>query len=350
MDRIQPTRWFRPTILVAFCAALVLAPPGTGWAGGKNPSKEALRFAAEMARKGNWREALFRWEKVADTTPDNPRLWNNLAVASEALGLLDDAAQYYEKSLALQGLDQRVIENHRRFLRFRELLGGNDGVAEDDGAVYVAQPDSKGAKKGKIFRVPVDLPVPPAMSLEGMESILVASFLAPDTRLLNVNRELVKFLRGEFRQHTELEVLDVVPPPSIPEQSLGDLLANAEFWKYLSKEYEADLIVSGIVDYDRTDASSFQDVDVISPRTGQKVRQGVFVEQEEFFYELHVFFVRGKTGEILHRERFRRSMLFRGASNDPIAAFYELSESIAMDVMGAVSTRVRRDSRIIFKG
>ena len=350
MDRTWPLRWFRPTILGLLCAALLLGASGTRLTAGKNPSKKALTFAAEMARKGNWREALFRWEKIAADTTDNPRLWNNLAVASEALGLLDDAAGYYEKSLALQALDQRVIENHSRFLRFRELVGRNDEPTDDEGEVYLAQPDAKGTKKGKSYRVPIDLPVPPAMSLEGMESILVASFIAPDTSLLNVNRELVKFLRGEFRQHTELDVLDVVPPPAIPEQSLEDLLANAEFWKYLSREYEADLIVSGIVDYDRTDASTFQDVDVISPRTGQKVRQGMFVEQEEFFYELHVFFVDGKSGEILHRERFRRSMLFRGTSNDPIAAFYELSESIAIDVMGAVSTRLQRDSRIIFKG
>ena len=62
------------------------------------------------------------------------------------------------------------------------------------------------------------------------------------------------------------------------------LLANREFWQYLSREHGADLIVSGVVTYGRADVSGFRDVDVVSSRTGQKVREMRFVEQEEFSY------------------------------------------------------------------
>jgi hypothetical protein len=40
---------------------------------------------------------------------------------------------------------------------------------------------------------------------------------------------------------------------------------------------------------------------------------------------------------------------FRGLSNDPLHAFYELSESLGDDIVSVVSTRMRAESRAIFK-
>jgi len=135
----------------------------------------------------------------------------------------------------------------------------------------------------------------------------------------------------------------------VPEQLFSDLIANREFWKYLGREYGADVIVSGVMLYDRRDASGFRDVDVVSPTTGQKVRQSQFVEEERFGYELDIIFVDGATGELLFRDRLQRSARFRGTQNDPITAFYELSESIAPDLLAIVKPRSREDVRFVFK-
>jgi hypothetical protein len=40
---------------------------------------------------------------------------------------------------------------------------------------------------------------------------------------------------------------------------------------------------------------------------------------------------------------------YRGLMNDPLHAFYELGESLGEDIVGAVSTRMRVESRMIFK-
>jgi hypothetical protein len=128
-----------------------------------------------------------------------------------------------------------------------------------------------------------------------------------------------------------------------------DLLANSDFWKHLSREHGADLIIWGVVKYSREDFSGFEDVDYVSPPTGQKVRQNKFVERERFHYELEVFFMDGPSGELLHRERLNRSLVFRGQMNDPITAFYELNESIAADVLAVVTTRRRQETRFVFR-
>jgi hypothetical protein len=152
-----------------------------------------------------------------------------------------------------------------------------------------------------------------------------------------------------LNKHTELDVLDVVPPPAIPEQRIPDLLANSEFWKYLSREHDADLIIWGVVIYSREDVSGFEDVDYVSQQTGQKTRQTQFVEREQFDYELEVFFMDGLAGKLLYRDRLRRSLVFRGQLNDPITAFYELNESMASDVLAVVTSRRRQESRFVFR-
>jgi len=325
--------------------------PVTTALGGKAELKQILRFAADMAQSGNWREARYRWETADREQPDNPRVLNNLAVASEALGETDQARAYYDRALALSDDDERIRDNRNRFLRTLEQRAAQDegGPAEEDPAPAPGGPATRSEKKGKPLRVTVSIPLPPRLELDGLNSVLVASFRAPESSMLDISREIVRFLRSEFRKHTGLEVRDVVPPPAIPEQTVEDLLANHEFWRHLSREYEADLIVSGVARFGRRDASSYQDVDIISPTTGQKIRQTQFVEQEEFSYDLDVFFIDGATRALLFRDRMKRAVIFRGEMNDPITAFYELSESIAGDVLAVVAPRRRIEPRVVFK-
>ena len=336
------------TILTACLLPLLAAPVASA----QDSYVATMRFAADMAKRGNWREAKFRWELVARNEPENPKILNNLAVALEALGDADAARAAYEKALSFAKRDTVIGTNLGRAVRFWNKVGetGDATAATYDTRGYVPgdPEDLSNKKKGKSFKVTVKLPVPAQLELDG-QRVLVASFLTRESDLLDINRELVRFIRSEFRKHTQLEVLPVVPPPAVPEQTIDDLIANTEFWKYLGREYEADVLVSGIMQYDRKDASGFRDVDIISPTTGQKVRQSRFVEQERFMYELDIIFMDGATGELLFRDGLQRSVLYRGTQNDPITAFYDLSETIAPDVLAIVRPRTREDIRFVYK-
>ena len=101
-------------------------------AGRREGSKAEMRFGAEAAQRGLWREAMFRWERVLKTDPDNPRLHNNLAVAYESLGQFDRARTEYEEARRLDP-DGKEIRNN--FESFRALCksikscGGEDSKA-----------------------------------------------------------------------------------------------------------------------------------------------------------------------------------------------------------------------------
>jgi hypothetical protein len=314
--------------------------------------KDTLRFATGMAKDGNWREAQYRWQLVLDRQPDNPRVLNNLAVAAEALGEIEAADELYEKALKISNADSRIEDNHRRFERYREEVKRRQsaGVEEDpEEPVAELSRGSSEIKKGKVLRVAVGLSLPPRLKLEGQERLLVASFQSEESDLFNLNRELTRFLRNKFRRASTLDVLDIVPPPAIPEQTVEDLLANHEFWQHLSREYDADLIVSGVVSFGREDASEFKDVDVVSSTSGQKVRRTTFVTQEQFDYNIDLFFIDGPTGTLRFRDRLRRTALYEGSQNDPYAAFYDLADSLAADVLAVVTPTKRDDVRTIFK-
>ena len=57
----------------------------------------------------------------------------------------------------------------------------------------------------------------------------------------------------------------------------------------------------------------------------------------------------GTTGSLLFRDRLRRAVRYRGLMNDPIHAFYELGESLSNDIVSVVATRMRVETRSIFK-
>ncbi len=329
-----------------------LGAPARVAAGG--PSiEQRLKFAADMAVQGNWREAQYRWRQVAAEDARHAGVVNNLAVAAEAGGHFDEAFELYDKAIALSGGDERILLNQMRARSLYEEIQpkpAEDAAGSADHPPAPSRPAVADASKGgKPVEVQIEVPMAPPLDIRSMESALVASFLAQESSFLDINRELVRLLRGELRKNTHLNVIDAVPPPAIPEQRPDDLAANAEFWKHLGAEYDADLILSGAVTYTRREVSGFRDIDIVDPMTGQKVRRTGFVEEEEFTYIVDVFFLDGATGALLHRDRVPRSVTFRGLMNDPIHAFYEIGESIGDELMTAVVGRVRSETRTIFR-
>jgi hypothetical protein len=302
-----------------------------------------LTFAWQMAKGGNWREAKFRWELELKRDPDNARMLNNLAVAQEALGQPDAARSTYGLALKTSAGEPSIEDNRQRFEQFWNARGGSTSALE------IGPPVAPGRSQGKATKLPVELPVPPRIAMKGIREVLVTRFLADETPLFDIDREVVRFLRDELRKCIELAVLPVTPAPAIPEQTLDGLATNREFWKRLGGEHGADLIVSGAVRFERRDSSGFRDVDTISSVTGQKVRETRFVEQERFVLDLDVLFLDGASGDLLFRDHLSRAAVIAGTHNDPITAFFELGDALAPDILAIVKGRKQQETRYVFK-
>lgn len=76
---------------------------------------EELRFGVEVARKGLWQEARFRFERAVLLDPENHSALNNLAIALEQQGEFDKAREAYERALKLKPNSLYIQQNYDLF-------------------------------------------------------------------------------------------------------------------------------------------------------------------------------------------------------------------------------------------
>ena len=107
-------------------AILALALVGAG--GGLSPQEE-MEFGVEAARLGLWREALLRWQRAVEAEPRNARMRNNLAVAYESLGQIEQSRVEYKEARRLDPKSKEIRNNYESFL---ELYKGLEGIDEDE--------------------------------------------------------------------------------------------------------------------------------------------------------------------------------------------------------------------------
>src|SRR2546425_4755576 len=105
----------------ATLAAVLASPPL--YADARMDAKEQVAFGIDVAQKGLWREAIYRWEKAAEIDPTYAAAFNDLAVGYEHEGQLDKARRAYEKALEIDPGNAQVRQN---FELFKEI---NDRTA-----------------------------------------------------------------------------------------------------------------------------------------------------------------------------------------------------------------------------
>jgi Tfp pilus assembly protein PilF len=92
----------------------------------RGEAKQQVEFGIEVAQRGLWREAIYRWERATQLDPTYAAAFNNLAIAYEHEGQLEKARGAYEKALALDPGNAMIKQN---FDLFKEI---NDRAAKKD--------------------------------------------------------------------------------------------------------------------------------------------------------------------------------------------------------------------------
>lgn len=114
----------RVVAVALLCASLAAVP---ALAEQRNEAKEQVEFGIQVAQRGLWREAIYRWERATQLDPSYAAAYNNLAIAYEHEGQLDKARGAYEKALSLEPDNALIKQNYDLF---REI---NDRAAKKDG-------------------------------------------------------------------------------------------------------------------------------------------------------------------------------------------------------------------------
>ena len=81
----------------------------------RSDARSQVEFGISVAQRGLWKEAIYRWERASQIDPTYVAAFNNLAVAYEHEGMLEKAAEAYERALKLEPNNALVRQNFELF-------------------------------------------------------------------------------------------------------------------------------------------------------------------------------------------------------------------------------------------
>ncbi len=112
--------------VILVTALLLTCSPALSWADSRNEARAQVAFGIEVAQRGLWREALYRFERAVALEPTYAAAHNNLAVAYEQLGLFDKAREAYERALTLDPRNTLIRQNHDLFQEIHDRNASQD--------------------------------------------------------------------------------------------------------------------------------------------------------------------------------------------------------------------------------
>lgn len=120
--------------LVAVIALLLSSSAALGGRKDPNNAGDQLAFGVQMAKRGLWSEALFRFKQAERLRPGDPQVLNNMAVAYEALGRFELALEYYQRAIKADRANTDLKRNYSRFIEFYRAFKPDQQQGEDGDA------------------------------------------------------------------------------------------------------------------------------------------------------------------------------------------------------------------------
>ncbi|MDH3402364.1 MAG: hypothetical protein OES32_05620 [Acidobacteriota bacterium] len=203
--------------------------------------------------------------------------------------------------------------------------------------------------------VEFEVPVRSMIDLRGYETVTIAPFLVPreegeapiERRGVDVQEEFDRYMRRILRRRAQLKY---VPPRGVdyPSTDVDDLAANADFWRVVAERSQADLVLSGSLDFDIQDRSGYRTQEYTSPYDGRTYYRQVLVERSGFEYDIVLLVFDGATGKLLHTDNFKDFKEFEGANADPLAGMFQNLLALEDRIAGVFTQKRIRTSRLLF--
>jgi hypothetical protein len=226
--------------------------------------------------------------------------------------------------------------------------------------------------------IPIETPLQSKLEVGRFRRILVAGFVTePGASDVDLSSETARLLQNQLRSNSRLQVLEPDRPPlqdaldklkagigeaerwskADKEQYKLDaekLLQDGDYWRKLGEEYQTPLIVSGKIAFEEQNRSGFQAEErVVRDPTSNRarlVRGNRFLERKAFTLSADFYFVDGRTGETLHREKFTEEVLYGDDQKvSPLSSYFELMDRLLPNFLGVISPQKIRGTRVLLR-
>ncbi len=192
-----------------------------------------------------------------------------------------------------------------------------------------------------VHEVKLKLPVKPKLQIAGDEKIAIAPFVIVNNgekkndraQKIDVQSEFLRYLRKQLTKSTKLKLVDV-PATRLPGTTLKSLEAARDYWKDLGARTGADLIVTGVVDFDVNDKSGYKTEEYVSPADGRTYYRQALVESTGFVFDIAIVVFNADTGEKVLEENFRDFKEFDERNYDELLGLFENLRSLETQLVG----------------
>ena len=226
--------------------------------------------------------------------------------------------------------------------------------------------------------VPIETPLKSKLDVSSFRRVLVAGFVTDQTNSdIDLPAETARLLQNQLRSVSRLQVLEPDRPPLLDaldkvRAGLGDpdkigrqereqyrlevdrIFQDADFWRKIGEEYQNPLIVTGRVGFDEQNRSGFQSEERVvrdpGSNTARMVRGNRYLERKGFTLTAEFYFMDGKTGETLHKEKFSEEVLYgEDQKTSPLSSYFELMDRLLPNFLGVISPQRIRGTRVLLR-
>jgi len=207
-----------------------------------------------------------------------------------------------------------------------------------------------------VSEVSIEVPVKPKVDISDYESLMVANFICDRDARVDLDVEIVRYLRKMLLRTLEIEVSRGVPP-SLPLGRGGQSIFEVPgYWSDLGGRFDSDLILSGTVNFSTEDRSGYEQIDLRNTYQGRYRRdmgyspyntRTIFIEKTGFFLNLEVHLLNGRTGEEIYTDKFYQEIVYNGDGPDDLSVFFMMMDKMAPQITGIVAERKTRVTRYL---
>jgi hypothetical protein len=179
-------------------------------------------------------------------------------------------------------------------------------------------------RTGDTYRkIRVELPVYSPLRPEEFDQVIFSGFLIGQSpEGVDLNKELIEYLSPEFEKRLNFRVF--VQPVALLSD---EVFRQADFWRSLASGPGRSLYITGTAELTRETRKSI----LGRPRPDPDdplAKQDAVAERALFALSVHLYLIRGDSGEILLEREFRETKAYPNIKQRADFAFYDLAQRI----------------------
>jgi len=225
-----------------------------------------------------------------------------------------------------------------------------------------------------VTEIQVETPLQSKLDVSAFRRVIVAGFVTEpwSGTDIDVSSETARLLQNQLRAQSKMQVLEPDRPPinaalsALRESAerggrserekfrleADRILQDGEFWRKIGEEFQSPLIVTGLLSFEAQDRSGFESEDRVVNQPGTnypgRVRGSRFTERKGFALSADFYFVDGRSGQLLHKERFTEEVLYREDQKiSALSSYFELMDRLLPNFLGVIAPQKIKGTRVL---